>query len=107
MRRLQRVPAGVTFAPGRRAEHHVLQASEHATLPLPPELILPNGRLDLHDDVLKYFQVLYKEGAPHIQLGRYRRFREEALDRWLEDLELRASDGRRSAHCLLTQSLLL
>lgn len=71
MRRLQRVPAGVTFAPGRRAEHHVLQASEHATLPLPPELILPNGRLDLHDDVLKYFQVLYKEGAPHIQLGRY------------------------------------
>ena len=34
---------------------------------------------------------------PHVQLGRYRRFREEALDRWLEDLELRASDGQRSA----------
>jgi len=34
---------------------------------------------------------------PHVQLGRYRRFREEALDRWLEDLELRASDSRRSA----------
>ena len=25
---------------------------------------------------------------PHIQLGRYRRFREEALERWLEDLEV-------------------
>ena len=23
---------------------------------------------------------------PHVQLGRYRRFREEALERWLEDL---------------------
>jgi excisionase family DNA binding protein len=34
---------------------------------------------------------------PHVQLGRYRRFREEALDRWLEDLELRAGDGQRSA----------
>ena len=24
---------------------------------------------------------------PHVQLGRYRRFREEALERWLEELE--------------------
>ena len=35
---------------------------------------------------------------PHVQLGRYRRFREEALDRWLEDLELSAGEGQRSAH---------
>ena len=34
---------------------------------------------------------------PHVQLGRYRRFREEALDRWLEDLELRGGEGQRSA----------
>ena len=34
---------------------------------------------------------------PHVQLGRYRRFREEALDRWLEDLELRVGEGQRSA----------
>lgn len=71
MRRLQRVPAGVSFAAGRRADHRVLQASEHATLPLPPELVLPNGKLDIHDDVLKYLQVLFKGGAPFIQLGRY------------------------------------
>jgi hypothetical protein len=25
---------------------------------------------------------------PHVQLGRYRRFREEALDQWLDELEL-------------------
>jgi excisionase family DNA binding protein len=24
---------------------------------------------------------------PHVQLGRYRRFREEALERWLDELE--------------------
>ena len=34
---------------------------------------------------------------PHVQLGRYRRFREETLERWLEDLELRAGEGQRSA----------
>ena len=33
---------------------------------------------------------------PHVQLGRYRRFREEALDRWLGELELRAGEGQRS-----------
>jgi excisionase family DNA binding protein len=32
---------------------------------------------------------------PHVQLGRYRRFREEALERWLEELETRsARNGR-------------
>jgi excisionase family DNA binding protein len=25
---------------------------------------------------------------PHVQLGRYRRFREEALEKWLDELEL-------------------
>jgi excisionase family DNA binding protein len=34
---------------------------------------------------------------PHIQLGRYRRFREEALERWLERLELRSDPDTRSA----------
>ena len=28
---------------------------------------------------------------PHVQLGRYRRFREEALERWLEELETRSA----------------
>ena len=31
---------------------------------------------------------------PHIQLGRYRRFREEALERWLEELEVVSADAR-------------
>ena len=32
---------------------------------------------------------------PHVRLGRYLRFREEALERWLEELETRkAHDGR-------------
>jgi len=31
---------------------------------------------------------------PHIQLGRYRRFREEALERWLEELEVVRADAR-------------
>src|SRR5919205_657993 len=29
---------------------------------------------------------------PHVQLGRYRRFREEALDAWLAELEQRSVD---------------
>ena len=31
---------------------------------------------------------------PHVQLGRYRRFREEALDEWLAGLERRSVDER-------------
>jgi len=31
---------------------------------------------------------------PHVQLGRYRRFREEALEQWLDELERRSFDGR-------------
>ena len=27
---------------------------------------------------------------PHVQLGRYRRFREEALEKWLDALELQS-----------------
>jgi len=29
---------------------------------------------------------------PHVQLGRYRRFREEALEKWLDELESRSVD---------------
>ena len=29
---------------------------------------------------------------PHVQLGRYRRFRAEALDEWLDELERRSVD---------------
>ena len=29
---------------------------------------------------------------PHVQLGRYRRFREEALDEWLDELERQSVD---------------
>lgn len=28
-----------------------------------------------------------KGSIPHVQLGRYRRFREEAIDEWLRELE--------------------
>jgi excisionase family DNA binding protein len=31
---------------------------------------------------------------PHVQLGRYRRFREEALEKWLDELELQSVDHR-------------
>jgi excisionase family DNA binding protein len=31
---------------------------------------------------------------PHVQLGRYRRFREEALEEWLDELERRSVDER-------------
>lgn len=33
---------------------------------------------------------------PHVQLGRYRRFREEALEAWLRDLEGQPADARTS-----------
>jgi excisionase family DNA binding protein len=37
-----------------------------------------------------------REGRiPHVRLGRYRRFREEALEQWLGDLEARSVEGRR------------
>jgi excisionase family DNA binding protein len=32
---------------------------------------------------------------PHVQLGRYRRFREEALETWLDELEGRRVEGPR------------
>jgi excisionase family DNA binding protein len=31
---------------------------------------------------------------PHVQLGRYRRFREEVLEQWLEELELQSVNER-------------
>lgn len=34
---------------------------------------------------------------PHVQLGRYRRFREEALDEWLRELEGQSA-GTQSPH---------
>jgi excisionase family DNA binding protein len=38
-----------------------------------------------------------REGRiPHVQLGRYRRFREEALERWLDELETRSAGIGRS-----------
>jgi excisionase family DNA binding protein len=33
---------------------------------------------------------------PHVQLGRYRRFREEALETWLEEIELNTTAARRT-----------
>jgi excisionase family DNA binding protein len=30
---------------------------------------------------------------PHVQLGRYRRFREEALECWLQELEEQSANG--------------
>jgi excisionase family DNA binding protein len=39
-----------------------------------------------------------REGRiPHVRLGRYRRFREEALEQWLGDLEVRSVEGRRTS----------
>ena len=32
---------------------------------------------------------------PHVQLGRYRRFREEALEQWLNELEQQSVEQRR------------
>jgi excisionase family DNA binding protein len=31
---------------------------------------------------------------PHVRLGRYRRFREEAIDEWLRQLERRSAPSR-------------
>jgi hypothetical protein len=31
---------------------------------------------------------------PHVQLGRYRRFREEALEEWLNELEFNSVEAR-------------
>lgn len=30
---------------------------------------------------------------PHVQLSRYRRFREEAIEQWLDELERQSVDG--------------
>ena len=36
---------------------------------------------------------------PHVQLGRYRRFREEAIDQWLDQLERESvREGGRNVH---------
>ena len=36
-----------------------------------------------------------RAGIPHVQLGRYRRFREDALEKWLDELELRSVENPR------------
>ena len=36
---------------------------------------------------------------PHVQLGRYRRFREETLDSWLEDLDSTGRQYRKGDGC--------
>jgi excisionase family DNA binding protein len=37
---------------------------------------------------------------PHVQLGRYRRFREEALEKWLDQLELQSANDPQLEHAL-------
>lgn len=49
----------------------IIEAVEHQTRHLPAEIIGPGGRPDIYKDVLKRFELRFKDGAPAVQCGRW------------------------------------
>lgn len=49
----------------------IIYGVEHDTVALPPELVRPNGSLDLYPDVIKLFQPVYDKGLPSLRCGRW------------------------------------
>src|ERR1700733_7924969 len=68
---LTQVMAGRGIGVARQATRNVINAVEHETKTLPPDIIGPDGRIQIYDDVTKLFQLTFKSGAPAIQCGRY------------------------------------
>lgn len=50
---------------------HIIHGVEHQTVALPPDLIRPDGSLDLYPDVVKFFQPVYDKGLPSLRCGRW------------------------------------
>lgn len=46
-----------------------IEGTEHEPEPLPADMILSNGTLDIYPDVGKLFRLIFKDGIPSIQCG--------------------------------------
>lgn len=69
--KLDRALGQRSYGVDREQPRTVLSAREHETIDLPPGVVTPQGRLDLYPDVLKHFQVRFKNGASVLQMDRY------------------------------------
>lgn len=68
---LDRALSGRSYGVAREQARTILTATEHETIDLPSAILSKGGRLDVYDDVLKLFQVRFKDGLPVLQLDRY------------------------------------
>lgn len=68
---LDRALSGRSYGVAREQARTILTAVEHETIDLPAPILGKNGRLDVYPDVLRLFQVRFKDGLPVLQLDRY------------------------------------
>lgn len=68
---LNKVSASQRYRRNKGLNRVILSGTEHATIDLPTEIVQAGGKLDIYDDVLKYFQIRIKNGRPVLQLDRY------------------------------------
>jgi 5-methylcytosine-specific restriction enzyme subunit McrC len=66
---ISRALAGHGSSAGRHIERVPIHAIEHETKLLPPDMILPNGDLDIYDDVLKFFRPVFVNKQAAVQCG--------------------------------------
>lgn len=96
-------PASPEAAPIPETEDQLLPIPAHST-DVPPLNNRPPGGLLTSDEVAALLGVttawVYdrarKRRIPHLRLGRYIRFRREALDAWIEEVEASSCESHRT-----------
>lgn len=66
---LARLMADRGFGASLRTERQVIAATEQEMIVLPPELLKPDGSLDVYDDIMTLFRPTYHKNRPAIQCG--------------------------------------
>ncbi len=61
--------SGRGFAASRQMVRTPIYGNEHDIKPLPADMIIKNGTLDLYPDVIKLFKPVFDRGMPSIQCG--------------------------------------
>ena len=64
---LGRALAGRGYAAARQVHRTTITAVEHEIKTLPPDIVQPDGSLDVYDDVQKLFKLVFEKGRPAIQ----------------------------------------
>jgi len=66
---LARLMADRGFGASIRTERQVITATEQEMIVVPPELLRPDGSLDVYDDIMNLFRPTYHKNRPAIQCG--------------------------------------